>query len=73
VEVVVANILRGVLLALADEIVVRLAAGGLLILSGLVSTDVPEMVARYAPRLERRRPEIFERGAWCTLVWRAAL
>jgi ribosomal protein L11 methyltransferase len=72
VEVVVANILRGVLLALADEIVERLAAGGLLILSGLVSTDVPEMVACYAPRLERRRPEIFERGAWRTLVWPAA-
>lgn len=70
-EVVVANILRAVLLDLADDVVLRLAPGGLLILSGLVSTDVPEIVARYAPRLEGRRPEIFERGSWRTLVWRS--
>ena len=69
-EVVVANILRGVLLALEGDIVLRLAPGGMLILSGLVSTDVPEIVARYAPSLDGLRPEIFERGAWRTLVWR---
>jgi ribosomal protein L11 methyltransferase len=73
VEVVVANILRGVLLDLADDIVLRLAAGGVVILSGLVSTDVPEMVACYAPRLAQRRPQVFERGSWRTLVWRTAL
>lgn len=71
-EVVVANILRAVLVDLADDIVLRLAPGGLLILSGLVSTDVPETVARYASLLEGRRPEIFERGPWRTLVWRLA-
>jgi len=71
-DVVVANILRDVLLDLADPIVARLARGGLLVLSGLVSTDVPEIVARYAPRLSGRRPEIFERGAWRALVWRGA-
>jgi ribosomal protein L11 methyltransferase len=71
-EVVVANILRSVLLLLADEIVARLARGGTLVLSGLVSTDVPEMVACFAPKLGGRRPEVFERGVWRALVWRVA-
>lgn len=69
-DVVVANILRLVLLALADDIVGRLAPAGMLVLAGLVSTDVPEIIACYAPRLDGRRPEIFERAAWRTLVWR---
>ncbi|WP_437878478.1 50S ribosomal protein L11 methyltransferase [Sorangium sp. So ce513] len=71
-DVVVANILREVLTALAAPIVARLAPSGTLVLSGLVSTDVPEIVARYAPLLAGRRPEIFERDAWRTLVWRLA-
>ncbi|WP_437330720.1 50S ribosomal protein L11 methyltransferase [Sorangium sp. So ce381] len=71
-DIVVANILRDVLTALAPRIVARLAPRGTLILSGLVSTDVPEIVARYAPLLAGRRPEIFERGAWRALVWRDA-
>ena len=44
-DVVVANILRDILLLLAPEIAPRLAAGGLLVLSGLVSTDVPAIIA----------------------------
>ncbi|WP_437691394.1 50S ribosomal protein L11 methyltransferase [Sorangium sp. So ce176] len=71
-DIVVANILRDVLTALAPLIVDRLAPQGMLILSGLVSTDVPEIVARYAPLLAGRRPEVFERDAWRALVWRAA-
>ncbi|WP_437937699.1 50S ribosomal protein L11 methyltransferase [Sorangium sp. So ce341] len=71
-EFVVANILRDVLIELAPLIAARLAPLGTLILSGLVSTDVPEIVARYAPLLAGQRPEIFERGAWRTLVWRLA-
>ncbi|WP_437959119.1 50S ribosomal protein L11 methyltransferase [Sorangium sp. So ce119] len=71
-DIVVANILRDVLTALAPLIVDRLAPPGTLILSGLVSTDVPEIVARYAPLLGGRRPEVFERDTWRTLVWRAA-
>lgn len=70
--VVVANILRDVLVMLAPEIVSRLAPPGTLILSGLVSTDVPATIGRYAPLLEGRRPDIFERGEWRTLVWRNA-
>lgn len=69
-EVVVANILRGILSALAEPIVERLAVGGTLVLSGLVSTDVPEIIARYSPLLGGKRPDIFERAAWRALVWR---
>lgn len=71
-DLVVANILREVLVELAPRLVARLAPSGTLILSGLVFTDVPEIVARYAPLLAGRRPEIFERSAWRTLVWRLA-
>jgi ribosomal protein L11 methyltransferase len=67
-DVVVANILRDVLLELAPAITSR--AGGLLVLSGLVSTDVPAILARYSPLRGDRRPEIFERDAWRALVWR---
>lgn len=71
-DIVVANILRDVLTGLAPRIVAHLAPQGTLILSGLVCTDVPEIVAGYAPLLGGRRPEIFERDTWRTLVWRPA-
>ncbi|MBX3231361.1 MAG: 50S ribosomal protein L11 methyltransferase [Labilithrix sp.] len=67
-DVVIANILRDVLLELAPTIATRV--DGSLVLSGLVSTDVPAVIARYAPLLEGRRPDVFERDAWRTLVWR---
>lgn len=69
-EVVIANILRGVLLDLANDIVRRVAPGGVLVLSGLVSTDVPSIVARYGPLLGGARPEAFARDEWRALVWR---
>jgi ribosomal protein L11 methyltransferase len=69
-DVVVANILRGVLVAAADDLVAHLAASGTLVLSGLVWTDVPAVSAVYAKRLGGRRPEIYERGEWRALAWR---
>lgn len=71
-DVVLANILRDVLLALAPDITSRLARPGVLVLSGLVSTDVPAIIARYGPLLDGSRPEIFERDAWRALVWRVS-
>lgn len=68
-DVVIANILRRVLLDRADDLVARVAPAGVLILSGLVSTDTPELVARFTPLLAGTRPEIFERDPWRTLVW----
>ena len=70
-DLVVANILAGVLVAFADALVARLAPDGALVLCGLVTTDVPVLIATYAPRLGGRRPEIYERGEWRALVWRA--
>jgi ribosomal protein L11 methyltransferase len=70
-ELVVANILRRILLDFAPPLVERLGPSSTLVLSGLVSTDVPEVSARYASLLEGRRPEIYERGEWRALVWRA--
>jgi ribosomal protein L11 methyltransferase len=69
-ELVVANILRQVLLDFAGALVARLAPGAALVLSGLISTDVPEVVARYSPLLEGLRPDVVERGEWRTLAWR---
>jgi ribosomal protein L11 methyltransferase len=71
-DVVVANILRSVLLDFGAALVARLAPGATLVLSGLVSTDVPEVAASYARRLGGQRPEVYERGEWRTLVWRRA-
>jgi ribosomal protein L11 methyltransferase len=69
-DFVVANILRGVLVAFALPLVERLAPGGVLVLSGLVSTDVPEVTGAYAPLLGAR-PEVYEREEWRGLVWRS--
>jgi ribosomal protein L11 methyltransferase len=70
-ELVVANILCAVLVSAAGELVRRLARGAALVLSGLTSTDVPVVSARYAPLLGGLRPEVYERGDWRALVWRA--
>jgi ribosomal protein L11 methyltransferase len=69
-DLVVTNILRAVLLSFADALVALRAPKGVLVLSGLVSTDVPEVSARYASLLGGRRPEIYARDDWRALVWR---
>jgi ribosomal protein L11 methyltransferase len=69
-DLVVANILRSVLLDFAGPLVKHRAPGGSLVLSGLVSTDVPEVSARYAALLAGARPEVYECGDWRALVWR---
>lgn len=72
-DLVVGNIRRRELLELRDAILARVAAGGTLVLSGLLSTDVPSLVAAYAPRLADARPEIFTIEEWRTLAWRRVL
>jgi ribosomal protein L11 methyltransferase len=71
-DFVVANILRSVLLTFADELVLRLAAAGTLVLSGLVSTDVPEVSVRFSSLLGGRRPEVVSTGDWRAMAWRAS-
>jgi ribosomal protein L11 methyltransferase len=72
-DFIVANILRPVLLEYADVLASRLAQRATLVLSGLVSTDVPEVSVRYASLLEGERPEVYERGDWRALVWRQVI
>jgi ribosomal protein L11 methyltransferase len=69
-DFIVANILRPVLLEFAGALVARLAQDATLVLSGLVSTDVPQVSVRYASLLGDNRSEVYERGDWRALVWR---
>jgi ribosomal protein L11 methyltransferase len=69
-DLVVANILRSVLLAYGPALVSLRSSSGALVLSGLVSTDVPEVSARYSELLGGTRPEVYERDEWRALVWR---
>ena len=70
-DFVVANILRTVLLEHASALVACLGSGATLVLSGLVSTDVPPVAASYASLLRGQRPEVYERGEWRALAWRS--
>jgi ribosomal protein L11 methyltransferase len=72
-DLVVANILRSVLLEFADPLVALMAPRATLVLSGLVSTDVPQVSARYSSLLGGLRPEIYESGDWRALAWRRRL
>ncbi len=69
-DLVVANIWRAVLLGFAEAIASRRAPGGSVLLSGLVSTDVPEVSVRYATLLGGERPEVYQRDEWRALLWR---
>lgn len=71
-ELVVANILLSVLMAGAPALAARRAPDGVLVLSGLVATDVPAAIARYAPLLGGQRPDVYERGEWRALAWARA-
>ena len=70
-DMVVANILRDVLISSAEALAERLIPDGVLVLSGLVATDVPELTVRYAPLLDGRRPDVHACNDWRALVWRS--
>ncbi|MBA2280229.1 MAG: 50S ribosomal protein L11 methyltransferase [Acidimicrobiia bacterium] len=63
-DLVLANIGAGTLVALAAAISTRVAPGGDLALSGLLSTQADDVVAAYADFDEAGRTE----GAWTTVV-----
>lgn len=69
-DLVVANVWRAVLLSLGEPIAKLRAPGASILLSGLVSTDVPEVSVRYARLLGDERPEVYERDEWRALLWR---
>jgi ribosomal protein L11 methyltransferase len=71
-DVVVANILRGVLLDAAPALAARQSRAGHMILSGLVATDVPAILARYRPLLAPMRDEVYARGEWRAVMFAPA-
>ena len=68
-DLVVANILKEVLLEFADSLCTRLSPNGYMVLSGLVATDVPAILACYKPLLTSMHPEIYERGEWRAIMF----
>ncbi len=67
-DVVVANILAAPLIAMARRLVRHVAPGGLLALSGVLTTQAADVVAAYqAAGLPA--PAVRESGEWAGLVW----
>lgn len=67
-DLVIANILRPVLIEFAPTLVKRLKPNGILLLSGLMEMDLPEVVATYS-KLIGRGPEIRTLNEWRALRW----
>ena len=64
-DIVLANIETRVLIHMPDPLRARIAAGGILILSGILPGEREELLAAYAPmRLE----ESVEEGEWCACL-----
>jgi len=68
-DLVLANILAGVLLEHTQAVCARVAPGGRLVLSGLVSTDVPGVLTAYKPQLHSMRSEVYSRGDWRAITF----
>jgi ribosomal protein L11 methyltransferase len=66
---VVANILRPVLLEFAPQLVDRLQSGGVLVLSGLIESDVASVVERYSKLLGVPVTQTYSLGEWRALVF----
>jgi len=68
-ELVVANVFRPVLLEHATALAARQDRGGHLVLSGLLATDVPAVLAAYTPLLAPMSRAIYARGEWRAVVY----
>ena len=68
-DLVMANILSPVLLDHAEALCARQSRDGRMVLSGLVATDVPAILARFKPRLAPMKAETYERGEWRAVVF----
>jgi len=68
-DVVVANILAGPLIALAESIAAHVKGGCLLALSGILSEQVDEVLSAYQPWIEFEEPQFREQGGqtWARL------
>jgi len=68
-DLVMANILRPVLIEHANALAARQDPGGHLVLSGLLATDVPSILAAYTPLLAPMSPAVYARGEWRAVVY----
>ncbi len=66
-DLVFANILAGPLVALADRIAARVAPGGTLILSGLLTSQADQVRAAYEPLLGPGEAQVSDE--WVALFW----
>jgi ribosomal protein L11 methyltransferase len=66
-DIVLANIETRVLVHMPDPLQARIAAGGILILSGILRAEKDELLAAYAPM---RLDECVEEGEWCACLLR---
>lgn len=65
-DLIFANILKPVVLQFCQELCARLSEQnpGVIILSGLMAPDVPDVIKSYQARLPSHQPEIREQGEW---------
>lgn len=68
-DIVMANILYQVLLEHAGPLCARQSRTGRMILSGLLGSDVPGILARYKPLLAPMTARIHERGEWRAITF----
>jgi ribosomal protein L11 methylase PrmA len=68
-ELVLANILRPVLVDYGAALCARQARDGKMILSGLLATDVPEVLACFGPLLNPMQAQVYERHEWRAVVF----
>ena len=71
-DVVIANILAGPLLELAESVSDRVRPGGQLALSGILSEQAADVIAAYAPHIDFDNPEFREQDGqtWTRLTGR---
>ncbi len=68
-NLVVANILKNVLLQYAEQLVGCVKENGILVLSGLIENDVPDVKRCYSLLLGGKEPQILEKNEWRALVF----
>lgn len=68
-DIVLANVLNGVLLEHAGGLCERLGGTGRMVLSGLFPTDTPGILARFRPLLPSFRAQVYERGDWRAVMF----
>ncbi|XPV77797.1 MAG: 50S ribosomal protein L11 methyltransferase [Desulfovibrio sp.] len=67
-DLMVANILSGPLIQMAQDIIDCVADGGCLVLSGILTEQAPAVVEAYQA-CGLSEPVIKEKDEWCSLVW----